>query len=335
VSLPAATASAPGYMTATQAGNLDQLWAATSPRATETDWGFMDPADKTKRDALLMISAAASPFVVVSGTLALDPSVLVATSVTSPITFTGGVLGFDASALGSGIVTSVSAPLALDGSGVLSLPAATYSTDGYLTAADKTKLDGLAGIEAISAPLSLSTDGALGLQVAGPFGVTAGQLVLSVAAPLTVDSTSGTLKLDVFSSTLEFTAGLTPAVLLDPLWGLQVDSTPNFQLTYSGGPVLTVDTNGTASTACLRLTGYGVANPMEIANSGTTILSVDTSGRISVGTSSNPGGLNVGGIQVVGAQQPAIAGATDSTDVVTQINALLAALRAHGLIASN
>lgn len=163
--------------------------------------------------------------------------------------------------------------------------------------------------------------------------VTAGQLVLSVAQPLMVDGGQLKLNTSAFGSTLEFVAGLTPAILIDPLWGLQVDATPNFQLTYSGGAVLTVDSTGQATAACLRLTGYGVANPMEIANSGTTILSVDTSGRVSIGTASIPGGINVGGTQVVGAQQPAIADATDTSDVVTQLNALLAALRLHGLIA--
>jgi hypothetical protein len=41
-----------------------------------------------------------------------------------------------------------------------------------------------------------------------------------------------------------------------------------------------------------------------------------------------------GGVQVVGSQQNAIANATNVTDVITQLNALLAACRTHGLIAT-
>jgi len=40
------------------------------------------------------------------------------------------------------------------------------------------------------------------------------------------------------------------------------------------------------------------------------------------------------GVQVVGQQQAAIANATGAGDVVTQLNALLAACRTHGLIAT-
>lgn len=45
------------------------------------------------------------------------------------------------------------------------------------------------------------------------------------------------------------------------------------------------------------------------------------------------GAVQVQGKQVVGAQQPAIANATDAATTQTQLNALLAALRTHGLIA--
>jgi hypothetical protein len=45
------------------------------------------------------------------------------------------------------------------------------------------------------------------------------------------------------------------------------------------------------------------------------------------------GNLGIAGTQVVTAQQPAIADATNAVDVITQFNLLLAALRIHGLIA--
>lgn len=44
--------------------------------------------------------------------------------------------------------------------------------------------------------------------------------------------------------------------------------------------------------------------------------------------------FRVGGLQVIGDQKAAIADATNLTDVVAQLNALLAALRTHGLIAT-
>jgi hypothetical protein len=43
--------------------------------------------------------------------------------------------------------------------------------------------------------------------------------------------------------------------------------------------------------------------------------------------------LNIGGVQVVGAQGAAVADATDAASVITQLYALLARLRTHGLIA--
>jgi len=45
-------------------------------------------------------------------------------------------------------------------------------------------------------------------------------------------------------------------------------------------------------------------------------------------------GLNYDGVQVVGHQEPAVADATGAGDVVVQLNLLLAAIRAHGLIAT-
>lgn len=45
-------------------------------------------------------------------------------------------------------------------------------------------------------------------------------------------------------------------------------------------------------------------------------------------------GYRVGGTQVVGAQGAAVADATDAASAITQLNALLARCRAHGLIAS-
>lgn len=45
-------------------------------------------------------------------------------------------------------------------------------------------------------------------------------------------------------------------------------------------------------------------------------------------------GITVGTIKVIGSQQPSIANATTPADAVGKLNALLEALRAHGLIAT-
>lgn len=68
----------------------------------------------------------------------------------------------------------------------------------------------------------------------------------------------------------------------------------------------------------------------QMLNSGfNLIFSVDNGGTLDLFT-----GLAVGGTTVVRAQQPAVANATGAGDVVAQLNALLARLRAHGLIAT-
>lgn len=80
-----------------------------------------------------------------------------------------------------------------------------------------------------------------------------------------------------------------------------------------------------------------------VINGGTITFSTDGTATFSSGSASFDSAGNalasayqVGGIQVVGAQEPAIANATNAIDVITQFNTLLAALRAstgHGLIA--
>ena len=57
------------------AGQVAALWAATSPRVTESAWGFMDPADKAALDSLARVEAVASPLRLVSGVLGLEPAV--------------------------------------------------------------------------------------------------------------------------------------------------------------------------------------------------------------------------------------------------------------------
>ena len=44
--------------------------------------------------------------------------------------------------------------------------------------------------------------------------------------------------------------------------------------------------------------------------------------------------LTIAGTKVVGTQEAVIADATDAASAITQVNAVIAALRAHGLIAT-
>jgi hypothetical protein len=68
----------------------------------------------------------------------------------------------------------------------------------------------------------------------------------------------------------------------------------------------------------------------QLLNSGfNLIFSVDNGGTLDLFN-----GVAVGGTQVIAAQQPAVANATGSGDVVAQLNSLLSRLRAHGLIAT-
>lgn len=68
------------------------------------------------------------------------------------------------------------------------------------------------------------------------------------------------------------------------------------------------------------VTGYYAATVFEIDDTGANL----PSGKV----------LNVGGTKVVGAQGAAVADATDAASAITQLNALLARCRAHGLIAA-
>ena len=65
-----------------------------------------------------------------------------------------------------------------------------------------------------------------------------------------------------------------------------------------------------------------------IANSLTEVLNLSGTGV------DTPTGYQVSGTQVVGAQGATVADATDAASVITQLNALLARCRAHGLIAT-
>jgi predicted peptidase len=60
----------------------------------------------------------------------------------------------------------------------------------------------------------------------------------------------------------------------------------------------------------------------------------DTAGIVLLGSPTTVDSLKVGADQVVGARQAAIADATDAASAITRVNLILAAMRAHGLIAT-
>jgi hypothetical protein len=76
----------------------------------------------------------------------------------------------------------------------------------------------------------------------------------------------------------------------------------------------------------LTLTGSNGANPTIGASAGDVGFSTNVNLASAV--------LKVSGTQVVGAQGAAVADATDNASAITQLNALLARLRTHGLIAT-
>lgn len=68
--------------------------------------------------------------------------------------------------------------------------------------------------------------------------------------------------------------------------------------------------------------------------SGATVATVNSTGFDVVGDLTISGAFKIDGTQVVGNQGAAVADATDAASAITQLNALLARCRAHGLIAT-
>lgn len=93
-------------------------------------------------------------------------------------------------------------------------------------------------------------------------------------------------------------------------------------------------------------TGFVFVNPVSMETGLTVAGDVQATGNfvgLSFGDAANPGVFFVdsnhifydsNGIQILAMQQSAVANATNAVDVITQLNALLARLRTHGLIAT-
>jgi hypothetical protein len=166
---------------------------------------------------------------------------------------------------------------------------------------------------------------------------------------ISADSTDIAKKpLNISYLTKTVAAGLCAEVGSDILnIGLNEDSGNRFGGSYDSdkqGAMIRFDSrvSNNPITFMTRASGSTVAVSvkMGISPSGNVLIGTTTdggtgvlqaNGHINI-TSGNS--LKINGTQVVGAQGAAVANATNTTDVITQLNALLARLRAHGLIAT-
>lgn len=124
-----------------------------------------------------------------------------------------------------------------------------------------------------------------------------------------VNSTQGTFA----TAAIDLGTGIGPGIRLNGAGGTDPEAT---RLYNSGG--FTVLRLGT--------------NPLVVQNNaGTSIHTIDTGGNVDIAGSGAV--LKVQGTQVVGPRGAAVANATDAASAITQLNALLARMRTHGLIA--
>lgn len=135
------------------------------------------------------------------------------------------------------------------------------------------------------------------------------------------------------------TAGTSFALLPQP------GSSTTFSITGTGSggtdnKSISLGTGGVSTGAYLNLYGISHANAgrLDIASGGSAALTLTSaSGQIECADDIDLASgqvLRVNGTQVVAAQGAAVADATGAGDVVAQLNALLARVRAHGLIAT-
>jgi hypothetical protein len=100
------------------------------------------------------------------------------------------------------------------------------------------------------------------------------------------------------------------------------------------GSGLTTGSGNTYVGAGIAAGSSSEANAVRIGSGTTTRYLFDGTNHTLVGGYVTVGAVRVSGTQVVGAQGAAVADATDAASVITQLNALLARLRTHGLIAT-
>lgn len=118
---------------------------------------------------------------------------------------------------------------------------------------------------------------------------------------------------------------------------------PGLTYSYGGTEVLRVGTNklsvnGLLGGGSVEATSYSTAGSIfygkALASQTGSLIKLVDSADASVFEVTASGAIKIGGNQVIGSQQSAIADATDAAAAISQLNLLLAAARTHGLIAT-
>lgn len=117
--------------------------------------------------------------------------------------------------------------------------------------------------------------------------------------------------------------------------GTATEAKMNFNnvLDQTNGSIVQIGINATRALIVSSSNGSGTALPLYIhCGAGTATVQLTNDGAIKIGSAANKA---IGFFGTTAATQPtAIANATDGTDVITQLNTLLAAMRTLGLIAA-
>jgi hypothetical protein len=355
VSLPQSNASSAGYLSSVDWTNFNSKAAGshTHPNATTSVAGFMSPTDKSKLEGLLPLTvqstssldlflAANTTNEVLSGVVRLDPTPSAAR----------GKLGTSP----AGLYVKLGGTSDVAAAGDHIHPDATQTDSGFMSAADKIKLDGITGDGnslTYDPPLQLIGGNEVAFSYAAPLTLAGGQLTIP-AASASQDgymSAADKTKLDsitgggsvysggTFTGTIGFANDLNPAIE----FGTNND--------WSIRSVLNV--NSQYSLEFLAWNGGSLALWLDPSD-----LSMSLNGSLKL----NGTHIEVNGTQVLGAQQAAIDDAATVTGTATnngwgfsssaqftnfinnvngaiaQLNRLLAAVRTgtgHGLIASS
>jgi hypothetical protein len=351
VSLAQSNSTTAGYLSSADWSTFNSKAAGnhTHPTATTTTAGFMSAADKAKLDGSLSLEVESSSSLqlflasdgsneVLSGVVRLDPAPSSAR----------GQLGTS----GAGLYVKLGTTADMAAAGNHMHPDATQSVSGFLSAEDKTKLDGLTGNGG-----SLTYD--------APLQLDGSEVSLSIAAPLTV--TSGELALPASSATQDGYMSAADKTKLDSLTGsgnVYGGGTVSGTLTLADGlaPAFTFGTSGWD----IRVVDDGSGGTqLQILHEGGQVFmleSLDLTATFADNLKLSSGkGIVVNNVQVLGDQRDAIDDAATVTGTATnngvgfsstaqfnnfinnvngaiaQINRLLAAVRAgtgHGLIAA-
>lgn len=285
-----------GYTTAASSGTVTSSTGtnATIPAATTSLAGLLTSADKTKLDGIATGATANTGTVTsvsggtgLTGTVTTSGSISLANTAVTPGSYTLANITIDqqgritaassGSAGGTGTVTSIATSAPITGgtittSGTIGISAATTTAAGSMSAADKSKLDGISAGARTGTVTSVATSGAL----TGGTITTSGTLSVRNAST----AQTGVVQLaDVTNSTSTTQAGTANAVRSAYDRGTQgvnaastAQSTANAALARTGGTmtggvyqtVRTISNNSTWNMATGNLwhfAGGTIANP--------------------------------------------------------------------------